>query len=465
MKPFSLLFFIIAFNIGYGQNVGIGTLSPNPNAVLDIRSVNQGLLIPRMDSSVRKLIPNTRGLLVYDTTTNSVWHNDGSRWLNYHSISTGTGTGDMLYWNGSSWMLIPKGLSSQVLTTNNSGLPEWQFPANLYINNVSVTEGNSGTVNMTFTVTKTAVTDRIVTVQFTTANVTATAGTDYTAVSGTLSFSPSETTKTITVVVNGDAVEEASETFSVILSNAVNATITNNAGTGTIVNDDNTQSLVISNASLIEGNSGTTMMSFTVILNSASLQTVTVDYSTSGITATADVDFTAVSGTVSFAPGVTVQIINIPVIGDVIREPDETFTVNLSNPVNGYIVSSQGTGTITNDDPNPSMSINDVAITEGNSGTKIFVFTVTLSSLTSQTVSVNFATANGTASSGGSPADYIATLGSLSFSPGVTTMTISVPINGDVIVEPNETFVVNLSGATNANIADGQGVGTILNDD
>ena len=464
MKTFLLLLFTLAVNMHYGQNVGIGTNIPNPNAILDIKSGNKGLLIPRMDSAVRKLIPNTKGLLVYDTTTNSLWHNDGTRWLDYHNISKGTTAGDMLYWNGSSWGLIPKGVPDQILRMNYSGLPEWQYPATLSINDASVTEGNSGFVNMSFTVTKNAVTDRTVTVQYSTANGTATAPGDYTTATGTLTFTPAETTKTITVMVNGDVLEEASETFFVNLSSAVNATLTDSVGVGTIINDDNAPGIAISNASLTEGNSGTTFMTFTVSLNSTSTQVVTVDYNTSGITATSGIDFTAVSGTLSFAAGVTSQIINVPIIGDLFNEPNETFAVNLINPINGYIISSLGTGTITNDDPVPSMSINDVSITEGNSGYKNLTFTVTLSNPSYRTVSVNFATANGTATSGGT-ADYVATNGTLSFTSGVITQTISVQIIGDIIIEPNETFFVNLSGASNGTIADGQGIGTIINDD
>jgi CSLREA domain-containing protein len=112
--------------------------------------------------------------------------------------------------------------------------------------------------------------------------------------------------------------------------------------------------------------------------------------------------------------------------------------------------------------PVPTLSINNVSANEGNSGTTPFVFTVTLSAASASAVTVAFATADGTATAG---SDYTATSGTLTFNPGVTTQTITVSVIGDTIPEPNETFLVNLSGATNATIAVAQGIGTIVNDD
>ena len=108
------------------------------------------------------------------------------------------------------------------------------------------------------------------------------------------------------------------------------------------------------------------------------------------------------------------------------------------------------------------MWIDSVAQNEGNSGTTPFVFTVTLSAASASTVTVNFATADGTATAG---SDYVATSGTLSFAPGIVTQTITVSVVGDTASEPNETFTVNLSSPTNATIVAATGVGTIVNDD
>ena len=138
------------------------------------------------------------------------------------------------------------------------------------------------------------------------------------------------------------------------------------------------------------------------------------------------------------------------------------YRVRSFNSAGDSPYSSEGCALARSTVQTPSLSINDVAIAEGNSGTGNAVFTVTLSAPSSQTVTVSFATANGTASAG---SDYAASSGMLTFNPGETLRSITVQVNGDTDVEGNETFFVNLTSASNASIADGQGLGTILNDD
>src|SRR5207249_3280659 len=104
----------------------------------------------------------------------------------------------------------------------------------------------------------------------------------------------------------------------------------------------------------------------------------------------ADNDYVAASGTVTFAPGVTSQPVTVIVNGDTKFEPNETFFVNLSNPVNATISDNQGVGTIVNDDGQPTISISDVSQNEGNSGTTPFTFTVTLSNASFQTITADF---------------------------------------------------------------------------
>src|SRR5207247_2582483 len=116
---------------------------------------------------------------------------------------------------------------------------------------------------------------------------------------------------------------------------------------------------------------------------------------------------------------------------------------------------------IVNDDL-PALTINDVSVSEGNTGTTSATFTVTLAPASAGTVTVSFATAAGTAAAG---SDYQSQSGGLTCTAGQTTKTVTVLVNGDGAVEPDETFFVNLSGASGAAIADGQGQGTIVNDD
>ncbi|MDQ3665657.1 MAG: hypothetical protein M3410_03485 [Acidobacteriota bacterium] len=220
--------------------------------------------------------------------------------------------------------------------------------------------------------------------------------------------------------------------------------------------------LSIGDVSVAEGNSGTTQATFTVTLSAASTHPVVVNYATTDGTAIAGSDYVAASGTLTFNPGETSKTFNVTINGDTLFEANETFFVDLSNPVNANITQGRATGTITNDDPPPSISINDVSQAEGNSGTTNFTFTVTLSAISGLPATVNYATADGTATAG---SDYQSTSGALTFDPGQTSKQIMVAVNGDTQNEADETFLVNLSSPSNSTIAKAQGVGTILNDD
>jgi serralysin len=196
---------------------------------------------------------------------------------------------------------------------------------------------------------------------------------------------------------------------------------------------------------------------------------VTVQYATADGTATvADNDYIPNSAlTVTFAPGETSKQVIIPVVGDSKVEGSETFFVNLTNAsANASISDTQGQATVNNDDTansTPLIKINNVAKKEGGSGVSTtFTFTVSLSNSSTKTVTVNYATASGTASSS---SDYTSKTGTLTFTPGQTSKTISVTVKGDTSFEPDESFFVNLSSATNATIGDSQALATIQNDD
>jgi hypothetical protein len=233
-------------------------------------------------------------------------------------------------------------------------------------------------------------------------------------------------------------------------------------GLGEIVDGDPLPQVSIGDASVIERNTGQANARFTVSLSPASGQTVTVDYATADGTAVAEVDYRARAGVVTFLPGETSQMVNVPVIGDTIDEPDETFAVDLSNAVNASIADGEGAGTIADDDTAPSLSIDDATVNEGGSGSSPMTFTVSLAGQSDRTVSVGYATADDTATA---PGDYTSTSGTLSFAPGETSKTVTVPVAGDTLDEPDETFAVDLADAVDASIADGEGVGTIVDDD
>ena len=334
-------------------------------------------------------------------------------------------------------------------------------PRTLRINDVTLTEGNVGNKNFIFTVTLSPAAASTVTVDCVTANGTATAPSDYIAGTTPLSFTPGETSKTCTVPVVGNTVMELNETFLVNLSAPIGAAIADGQGLGTILNDDGPV-LSIDDVTLTEGNEGNKNFVFTVTLSPAAASTVTVDCVTANGTATAPSDYIAGTTPLSFTPGQTSKTCTVPVVGNTVVEPNETFFVNLTSPVGAAtIADGQGLGTILNDD-GPLLRIDNVTLTEGNVGNKNFVFTVTLSPAAAGTVTVRCVTANETATA---PGDFIAGTTPLSFTPGQTSKTCTVPVVSDRVREPNETFFVNLSDPSGATLGVNFGVGTIENDD
>src|SRR5205085_2010280 len=220
-----------------------------------------------------------------------------------------------------------------------------------------------------------------------------------------------------------------------------------------------------------EGNSGTTNFDFTVSLSAPATANVTFDIATQdGSATTADNDYVAKSLTSQTIPaGQQTYHFIVAVSGDINIEPNETFSVVVSNVSGATVTDGQGQGTIQNDD-SPVLSINDVSMAEGNTGTTTFTFTVT-STLAAPAGGITFdiATADGTAQDHNPVSednDYVAhSLTSQTIPVGQTTYTFDVTVNGDKLVEPDETFFVNVTNATNASIGDGVGQGTIQNDD
>lgn len=221
----------------------------------------------------------------------------------------------------------------------------------------------------------------------------------------------------------------------------------------------------IGHIGVAEGNSGSTNASFNVTLSAPSTQTVTVQYLTANGTALAGNDYWSTAGALTFEPGQVTKTVQVPIIGDLVGEPNESFSVNLSNPVNATIADGQGFGTIVDDEPR--ISIGSVSQNEGNSGPTQFRFTVTLSASFSQTVKMQYRTLNGTASSNGGQADFVAKTGLLEFLPGETQAFIDIIVNGDTKRENGETFSVELFNLSSGNawFRDNLGEGMIQNDD
>ena len=330
----------------------------------------------------------------------------------------------------------------------------------LSIDSPNVVEGDSGTTDLTFTVSLSAKSRRQVTVSYATADGTASAGADYEATRGRLRFAPGETEMTVSVPVLGDTRPEGNETFTLTLRSPVNAELARAEATGTIVNDDSAMASV-ADARADEGDDGATDLDFTVTLSPASEIEVTVAYATADGTAVAGTDYRAASGELRFAPGETEQTVSVPVLGDLRPEADETFTLTLSSPVNAELARAEATGTIVNDDT-AMASVADARMDEGNDGPTDLDFTVTLSPASDIEVTMAYATADGTAVAG---TDYRAASGELRFAPGETEQTVSVPVLGDLRPEADETFTLTLSSPVNAELARAEATGTIVNDD
>jgi serine protease len=434
---------------------------------------------------------------------------------------------------------------------------------------VDVEEGDAGTHEVTFTVNLSRAVGSTVTFDIATGNGTATAGSDYVAKTSTAqTIAAGQVSKTFVVTVNGDTTGEFDETFFANITNVSGpVTAIDTQGLAFIVNDDpftlvnnvpvtgltgspgsaplefefpvpagaqnlnfalsgpngdadlyvrfgtpptldeydcrpfegdSTEScpvapaqagtyyvmvdafetysgaqlvasytlpvtLSINDVSIVEGASGTKQMNFTVSLSGPAAGTVTYDIGTTPGTATSGVDFVASTLTGQTIPaGTVLKAFSVTINSDTAIEANETLFANVFNVSGATLVDGQGTGTILNDD-GVYVSVADVAITEGHSGTKVATFVVQLNKLSASPVTYNIATTNLTATSG---SDYVASaLTGQTIPAGQISKVFSVTLNGDTTLEPNETFRVDLASVSGASVFDGQAIGTILNDE
>ncbi len=255
------------------------------------------------------------------------------------------------------------------------------------------------------------------------------------------------------MTINGDTTVEPNETFVVNLSGATNAAIGEAQATGTITNDEGGAAGATVNVMSTTVQPGG-QIQFTVAGGPANR----MDWVTLSRVSAADngyLDWTYLNGSKT-APavgqsGATLQF----------TAPSTPGTYNVRFFANNSLANKlamSATITVSTQPAQPTLTIGDISVTEGNGGTSVATFTVTLSPVdASQNVTVDYATANGSATTANN--DYEAASGTLTFAPSTSTQTISVTINGDTVTESNETFVVNLSGATNAAIGDAQAVG------
>jgi hypothetical protein len=272
------------------------------------------------------------------------------------------------------------------------------------------------------------------------------------------------TSKTFAVTINGDTTQEANEGLSAQVTNvSAGATLADGSAVGMIIDDD-APTVSIADASVLEGNSGTKTLTFTVKLSKASTGLVTYAIATSDGAAKAGSDYVGRSLTGETIPaGSMSRTFAVTINGDTAIEGNEGFVVRVTSVTGAGTTDGTAVGMIINDE-GPRLQIANASTTEGNSGTKSLTFTASLTQAAASNVSFTVGTINSTAVAG---SDFVApSLGTLTIPAGTLTKTFSIAINGDTTVEASEAFYVLLGNVVGgASLYDDRAVGTILNDD
>ena len=343
--------------------------------------------------------------------------------------------------------------------------------ARLSVDDVTITETDSGIVNAVFNVRLASASTGTVTTKFFTSALNAARGRDFQPVSGTLAFPPGVTSQTVSVPVMGDAMDEFEEAFILNLYEPVNALIADRRGVGTITDNDLEPTLSIGNISALEGQVNHSF-GLMVTLSQASGKLVTVGYTTADGTATAGADYGGGPGTLIILSGETANVIGIPIVGDSITEPDETFFVDLINPVNASVSVGRGMGTIVNDDFSTLQFA--AGAFDASEGAGHATIVITRTGNLSGAASVEFSTTDDPAAVPCDPTikrpdgtsypqgaayarcDYATTIQTVTFAAGDSQpKTIHVPIIDDAHVEGDETLQVKLLNPASATLGTG----------
>jgi hypothetical protein len=297
-----------------------------------------------------------------------------------------------------------------------------------------------------------------VSISYATVNGTALAGSDYTApATQTLTFTPGEMVKVVTVDLINDSLAEGREYFDLKLSSPVGATLlaqpTGRASIG--ANDATAAALPLITVADAVADEPSAFLEFVVSLSAPSTQAVSVSYNNSNLTAANGSDYVALTSTLTFAPGETTKVVKIPVLNTAGVEPAEVMTLNLFSAVNATIARAFAVGTISDNDMasgTPKISVSDGIVNESEPRV---TFTVTLDKPSTSQVTVKYATADGNATAG---SDYSAqALQTLVFAPGEVSKSVYVDLRDDAARSRPEFFDLTLSSAVNALIADPRG--------
>jgi len=292
----------------------------------------------------------------------------------------------------------------------------------------------------TITINRAGTTSSAVSVHVATTDGTATAGSDYTAVSQNVSFAAGVTSQTVSVPITDDLLTERNEMLTLSLSNPSAGAERGSPSTTilTIVDNERAFALGAASYSVSEGAGSATV---TITRTGSTSVTDSVHFATANGTATAGSDYTAVSQDVSFAAGMTAQTVSIPITDDAVLEGNETVSLSLSSPSAGTTLGSPSTATLTIVDNDRAFAFGAAGYSVGE-GAGSATITIKRSGSTAASDSVHFATANGTASAG---SDYKSVSTTVSFASGESSKTVSVPITSDTVLEGTETVTLTLS--------------------
>ncbi|MCB1629057.1 MAG: hypothetical protein KDI48_15120, partial [Xanthomonadales bacterium] len=343
----------------------------------------------------------------------------------------------------------------------------------LSVADASVTEGTgpgSTTLDFVVTLSSAPLPQTTVTVDYATLAGSALSPDDFAATSGTLTFTPAgPLSQTVSVPVVRDDLDENDEGLSLQLSNAVGANIVDGGAAGTIIDDDLPPIPQVADQSIIEGDSGSQTMVFTIVLPNPSSFTLNFAVWTVDGTATSPADYTGIPAAtpqiISFAPRQTTQTVSITVLGDVLVEGNEAFSlvvdfVGDDGPAGGPLATASGGIT---DDDTAVLSIDDVTAAEGNGGGLTpFVFTVSTSKPFAVATAVPIQTFPGTAVE---PDDYLGQAGTVTLPAMALSAPLTIQVVADGLFEANETFTIELAPVPLSTIGDGEGLGTILDDE
>ncbi len=349
----------------------------------------------------------------------------------------------------------PLGITLGTTATATVSIIDDDTPAVQFTTSSTSVNENDGAVILGITLSKAV--NATVTVAYNTTNGTALAGSDYSATSGNLTFVPYQISRTLSIPIINDTQIELSETFLVTLSNLINSTLgTPYSTTVTILDDDVPTVQFTQNSYSINENGGTVTLNVT--LSQPSVNAVTVNYVTSNGTASAGTNYGAVAGTLTFAPGQTVQSLGVGIINDGQNSLDRTFNVALSNPVKATL-GTPNFAVVTIIDtnfPQARFSSSNYAVNENGSSVMV---TVQLSLAPAKAVTVNYGTSNGTAIAA---TDYNTTNSTLIFNIGETSKSFTVPIINNSAYNGDKTFAVTLNSPSSPAILGTPSAATVV---